>query len=286
MKHLNLDHLNRFLDISLKEDHSSKDITSAILFNRYKRAKSIIISKEKGILSGSFIIPLILKKVKWKISCSNLVKDGNQIFNNSKIAELDGDLRGILAVERLILNILGHLSGIASLTGKYVKAVSGTRSRILDTRKTKPGLRELEKYAVRCGGGYNHRYNLEDMVLVKDNHIASTSFDGLKRACDYWKKHNMPIEIEVDSINLLKKVIKLNPDIIMLDNFDCKKIKTAIKFINHYNKNNKIKKVLTEVSGNVNIKNIRSIAKLGVDRISVGAITHSAPHLDFSLEIL
>lgn len=269
---------------SMREDRAPDDVTTRTLFSRSARANAVIVSREAGMLSGVVSIPPVFEYLKAKPRIKYFHCDGNSVKKGSKIVALTGSICDLFAAERTILNFLGHLSGIASLTGQYAEQVKGTKTSIYDTRKTTPGLRELEKYAVRCGGGCNHRYNLGDMVLVKDNHLARTGLKGLAAAISLWKKRKLCVEVEVDSMSLLKDVIPLRPDIIMLDNFSYGAVKAAMRYIGTFG--NRQKRPLVEVSGNVGLRNARRIARLGVDRISVGAITHSALNMDFSMEVI
>ncbi len=224
-----------------------------------------------------------------KIKFMPFVLDGKRFKANSVIASLEGDARAILIAERVALNFLSHLSGIATLTIQFVKAIKPYKAKIMDTRKTTPGLRTLEKYAVRVGGGHNHRMGLYDQILIKDNHLKIVDgqwliVDGvIKKA----KKNGIKTEIEVKNLRELKEAIKIRPHIIMLDNMNLKEIKAAVKLRNsllstiHYRLWTKL-----EVSGRVNLKNVKEIASTGADMISIGALTHSAKTIDFSLEVI
>ncbi|MDH5684682.1 MAG: carboxylating nicotinate-nucleotide diphosphorylase, partial [candidate division WOR-3 bacterium] len=204
-------------------------------------------------------------------------RDGNRIAPNTTIALVSGDARSILTAERTALNFMQHLSGIATTTNKYVSAVKGTKAQILDTRKTIPGLRTLEKYAVRVGGGRNHRFGLDDMILIKANHIKTAG--GIEPALLSAKKGNrkrLKLEIEVKNLGEVKTALSLNARLIMLDNMGLKEMRKAVR----------LGKAKFEASGGINLRNVRKVAKTGVDYISVGALTHSAPALDISLQIL
>jgi len=211
----------------------------------------------------------------------SLVSDGAEVKTNQKVALIQGRVKSILATERTALNFLQRLSGIASLTREYLKKIKGTRAKVLDTRKTTPGMRLLEKYAVRAGGGKNHRKGLYDMIVMKDNHIKSAgSISSALRKAQMDKK-GFKIEIETKNLKQVKEALSFKLDWIMLDNFKLKDLKKAVKLIR-----SKDKKVKIEASGQVNLKNVRKFALSGVDYISVGALTHSAKALDLSLIFL
>ena len=206
-------------------------------------------------------------------------RDGDQIQAGEALARVEGNARAILAAERVALNLLGRLSGVATLTRAYVDAVAGTGAKIVDTRKTTPGLRMLEKYAVRCGGGVNHRFGLDDAILIKDNHVAAAG--GVGRALERAKAlagHLVNIEIEIDSLDQLDEALPYRPDVIMLDNFSLADLSEAVRRVDG--------RVRLEASGGVNLQTVRAIAETGVDVISVGALTHSAPVLDIGLDSL
>jgi nicotinate-nucleotide pyrophosphorylase (carboxylating) len=204
--------------------------------------------------------------------------DGDMVKNGETIAELDGPLATLLTGERVALNLLQRMSGIATLTSKYATEVSRTKARILDTRKTTPGLRVLEKYAVTVGGGHNHRFGLSDGILIKDNHIAAAG--GIKKAVESARElapHTLKIEVECGSLAQVKEALAVGADIIMLDNMDNKTMKSAVKTI--------AGKALVEASGNMSLERVADVAKTGVDFISVGALTHSAPAIDISMRV-
>jgi nicotinate-nucleotide pyrophosphorylase (carboxylating) len=206
-----------------------------------------------------------------------VVADGETVAAGGAIARVSGDARALLTGERTALNFLGHLSGIATLTARYVAAVAGTSARIIDTRKTTPGLRALEKFAVRCGGGVNHRFGLFDAVLIKDNHIIAAGGVGaaLERARAH-AGHMVKVEVEVTNLDEVDEALQLDPDALLLDNMDLSALRAAVKEV--------AGRVITEASGGVNLDSVRAIAETGVDLISVGALTHSAPVLDIGLD--
>ena len=262
--------------LALNEDlFPSGDITSELLNKRLvKRVKLIV--NENGILGGIDFAKETFKLIDKKIKFISKKKEGSKIKKGSTIALIDGNLKNILTGERVALNFLSHISGIATRTNKFVKKI-GNKSKICCTRKTIPNLRVLQKYGVKLGGGKNHRFNLSDEFLIKDNHIASEkNFENIiKKAIK--NKNGRKITVEVDSIKQLKKIMGLKFDTVLLDNMKPQILKTAVKLIN--------KKYETEASGGVNLKNIIKISNTGVDRISIGCLTHSVTALDFKLEI-
>ena len=262
--------------LALNEDlFPSGDITSELLNkNLIKRVKLIV--NENGILGGIDFAKETFKLIDKKIKFISKKKEGSKIKKGSTIALIDGNLKNILTGERVALNFLSHISGIATRTNKFVEKI-GNKSKICCTRKTIPNLRVLQKYGVKLGGGKNHRFNLSDEFLIKDNHIASEkNFENIiKKAIK--NKNGRKITVEVDSIKQLKKIMGLKFDTVLLDNMKPQILKTAVKLIN--------KKYETEASGGVNLKNIKKISNTGVDRISIGCLTHSVTALDFKLEI-
>jgi len=273
---VNREYIKKIIEIALREDIKDKDITSELILPDNLKTKAFIISKEKGIICGLKIAKLVFQCVDKEIVFESLIKEGSEIYPGQKIAKIFGNAKKILLAERTALNFLQHLSGIATLTRKFVDKVKFYNVEIFDTRKTLPGLRILEKYAVRVGGGKNHRFNLSDQILIKGNHIDLV---GLENAIKRAKKSKKPLEVEVRDLRELEKILDLNLkiDVIMLDNMKTNEIKRAIKMIK--------KRAKIEVSGRVNLNNVKEIAKLGVDRISVGKITHSSKAIDISLKI-
>ena len=261
--------------LALNEDlYPNGDITSELIKNK-KIIKAKIISNENALIAGidfakqTFLI--IDKKIKFKI----LKKDGSLVKKNSVIAIIEGVAKNILIGERVALNFLSHLSGIATKTNHFVKMVKG-KSKICCTRKTIPNMRVIQKYAVKVGGGTNHRFNLSDEYLIKDNHIASSNIKEIVLKAIQNRK-GRKITVEVDNINQLKKIIDLKFDTVLLDNMNIQNLKKSIKIIGN--------KYQTEASGNVNLKNIKKIASTKVNRISIGSLTHSVKAIDFKLEI-
>lgn len=284
---------------ALKEDIGSRDITTSAVLHKAKKAKFVITAKQESVISGLAIAETVFEMADTAIRFKPLVNDGMSVAQGKAIAYIDGYCRSILAAERTALNFLCWLSGISTLTRLFVKAVEGTKADIMDTRKTIPMFRYLQKYAVRMGGGLNHRMGLYDQVLIKDNHIASImSVPSITRdkklairsALETAKK-SLPkgrkIEVEIDSLDMLKVALNFNPDIIMLDNMSLADIKEAVRIRDAYRfrRGDLGFNLLLEASGGVGLENVRSIAEAGVDRISIGALTHSAPAADISLEI-
>jgi nicotinate-nucleotide pyrophosphorylase (carboxylating) len=271
--------MDKIIKEALAEDIGTGDITSNLLI-RDQQVQAVLLAKDNGIFCGKDIARQIFKA--YRISSTIMVKDGQKIHRGQVLAKFSGSARNILKTERTLLNFLQRLSGIATLTGEFVRAVKPHRTRILDTRKTTPGLRLLEKYAVACGGGVNHRIGLYDMILVKDNHIKIAN--GIRHIANGLKKKpkKMKVEIEADTLVQVQEIVNARiADIILLDNMSIATLKKAIKYIRQASP-----RTLIEISGGVTLKKVKQYGKLGVDRISIGALTHSAPALDISLEII
>ena len=273
--------IKHLIRLALSEDIGRGDITSDALVEDILSGKAVIVAKQDGILAGSEVAKTVFQIVNPKIIFSSLIEDGEKIKKGDKVALIQGKVKCILSAERTALNFLQRLSGISTLTSRYVEKVKATKVKILDTRKTTPGLRILEKYAVRTGGGENHRMGLFDMVLIKDNHIKATG--GISEAIKIAKSKygKKTIEVEVRNLNEVKEAIESKPDWIMLDNMITQEIKKAVDLIRSSSPDIKI-----EASGGINLKNVRKIALTKVDFISVGALTHSAPALDLSLILI
>ena len=275
--------IDKFIESLIGEDAADHDITSESVVDENIECKAVIEAKEKGVLCGIGLVEKIFLQIDSSILITKILEDGIAIAAGDIILELNGKARAILAGERTALNLLQHLSGISTLTAQFVEEVETTKAVIIDTRKTLPGMRRLQKYAVSMGGGHNHRMNLADGVLIKDNHIKLSENNGLSIS-DVVRKsrsnidESLKIEVEVDNLDQFHQVISEYPDIILLDNMDTETIKMAVKINNN--------KVLLEASGGVNLKNVKEIAETGVDMISVGALTHSSVSLDMSLNIL
>ena len=276
---------------ALKEDIGSGDITSSIIFEKDVSLLAHIIAKEKCVIAGIDAARWVFDAVDEKIAFTVLCKDGDIIKKGKRIMSMKGSAKSILSAERTALNFIGHLSGVATLTAEFVRAVKGAGSQIYDTRKTTPGMRELEKYAVAVGGGHGYRIGLWDKVLIKDNHIngsmlqaKGSRLQAIKNLIGVFKNRGYGnIEIEVENIAEFKEALEAGADIIMLDNMKPEEIKKAVKIIQSQPRNCAMP--ILEVSGGISLDNVRKIAHAGVDRISIGMLTHSAPSIDFSLEI-
>lgn len=279
--------IRRIVAIALQEDQTGQDVTGRFLLDRKQIVQAKIIAKEKGVLCGTEIAKYIFRKLDPECEVRFHTRDGNKVGPLKKIMTVKGKAFKILSAERTALNFLQHLSGIATLTEKFVDTIKGTEAKIYDTRKTIPGLRILQKYAVRCGGGQNHRLNLSAMVMVKDNHLKTIKGSELRVLSLKTKlPRNILLEIEAQNIGEVDLALRAKADIILLDNMSIPQMKKAILHIRNTKYKTRNTKPLIEVSGGVTLKNVRQIARLGVDRISVGAITHSVPAIDISMEII
>ena len=261
--------------LALNEDlYPSGDITSNLLKNNVNK-KVKIISNQKGIIGGLEFAKQTFKLIDKKIKFTTKKKEGSSIKKGNVIATIEGNIKNILTGERVALNFLSHISGIATITNQFVKK-AGKRCKICCTRKTIPNLRVVQKYAVKLGGGINHRFNLSDEYLIKDNHVANTNIKDLIVRANK-SKTNKIITVEVDNLKQLKQILGMKFNRILLDNFSTKDLRKAVKISKkHYE---------TEASGNVTLKNVKKISSTNVDRISIGRITHSAAALDLKLEI-
>jgi nicotinate-nucleotide pyrophosphorylase (carboxylating) len=265
---------------ALKEDIGKKDITTELVIPEQKRIRAVLLAKEDSLICGLGLVRLVFRLQDKKIKFKPNVREGRWVKKGTIIASVEGRARPILTAERVALNFLSFLSGIATKTGRYCRAVRPYKVKIMDTRKTLPGLRQLEKYAVRVGGGSNHRIALDKMILVKDNHLKVVNgYRGLPRLTRGYR-----IELEVKNLKEFKEALKLNPDIIMLDNMPIREMKAAIRI--KRTTNDERQTVKLEASGGVRLKNVKRIASLGVDIISIGGLTHSIDAVDFSLEVV
>lgn len=255
------------------------DITTNLVIPREARATAVVVNRKAGTISGMIAVESAYRQIDSHLNIHLSVHDGETVAAGTRLALIEGSARSLLSAERVGLNFLGHLSGIATATHDLVKAVEGTGARIVCTRKTTPGLRVMEKYAVRCGGGFNHRFGLDDAVLIKDNHIAAAG--GIGPAMTRARAslgHMIKIELEVDTLEQLEEALHHDADTIMLDNMDIDTLKKAVTMAKG--------KAALEASGNVTIETVRAIAETGVDYISSGWITHSAPNLDVGLDFV
>jgi nicotinate-nucleotide pyrophosphorylase (carboxylating) len=263
---------------ALQEDIGHGDITTSFLIPEKSKSKAHYVAKEHFVLAGIPFVQELFRILDSSTALKFLCRDGSKVVKGDVIAELSGRTHSILKGERVSLNILQRLSGIATLTSKYVKKLKGLKTKITDTRKTTPCLRFMEKYAVRVGGGYNHRFGLYDGILIKDNHIMASG--GIRKAVRAAKKghHLSMVEVEVGNLRELKEAIEEGANIVMLDNMSLHDMKEAVKIARG--------RVLLEASGNIRLENIREVAETGVDLISIGALTHSAVAVDISLKIV
>ena len=269
--------------LALTEDLGrAGDVTARACVPAGARMTAVFASRKAGVLSGVACIRLAVQAMDPEAAIAIHLADGDALTPGARIAEVSANARAFLAAERTALNLLGRMCGIATLTRAYVQAVEGTGVRIVDTRKTTPGLRALEKYAVTCGGGVNHRFGLDDAVLIKDNHIAVCG--GVGEAIRRAKAavgHLMKVEVEVDGLEQLDQALAGRPDVIMLDNFDLGMLREAVARAQA----SPYGRPVLEASGGVNLETVRGIAETGIDVISVGALTHSAPSLDVGLDV-
>ena len=276
------------LTMALAEDLGpTGDRTSLSTISPDQKARANVVIRSPGVLAGLEIVERVCRAVDPSIIVERKSADGDRMERNHVIAHVAGPMRGVLSAERTFLNFLQHLSGVATLTRRYVDALAGCRARILDTRKTLPGWRLLDKYAVRMGGGTNHRIGLYDAILIKDNHLVGLKDDPqpVRRAVELarsWPGNaGLSVEVEVDSLQQLEQVLPIHPEIVLLDNMTNDDLKASESMKNELAPN-----TLLEASGGVNLQTVRGMAETGVDRISVGAITHSAPALDIALDFL
>jgi nicotinate-nucleotide pyrophosphorylase (carboxylating) len=263
--------------MALAEDLGRAGDVTAALIDADARMTTVFAARKDGRIAGLACARLALHALDPTATLEILIPDGGDAAPGAVVARVEANARALLTAERTALNLLGRLSGVATLTRAYVRAVEGTRAVIVDTRKTTPGLRALEKYAVRCGGGVNHRFGLDDAILIKDNHVAACGGIAavLKRA-KASAGHLTPIELEVDSLEQLAEAIPFAPQVIMLDNFAVEDLRRAVEMV--------AGRIKLEASGGVSLATVRAIAETGVDAISVGALTHSAPTLDIGLD--
>lgn len=267
------------IEAALQEDLPQGDITSESIIPDDSRSRAIILAKEDGILAGMDVASRVFEKIDPDVEFKREKDDGQKFSKGETLAELEGSSISILKGERTALNFLQRMSGIATTTGRFVEALKGTRTKILDTRKTTPGLRNLEKYAVKMGGGQNHRRNLSEMVLIKDNHLklVGSISEAVKRA----KERIAPgikVEVEATCLTEVQEAVRSGADMVMLDNMSMGKMKEVVKWIEG--------RIPLEVSGSVTLSKIREIAALGIDFISVGSLTHSYRSVDISMEFL
>ncbi|MFK0071660.1 carboxylating nicotinate-nucleotide diphosphorylase [Arthrobacter woluwensis] len=275
--------LDRVILAALEEDVAHGDLTSEAFIPLAATARAVVRARVPGVLSGGPVVQRVFALVDPRVQVTALVEDGEPFEPGDRLAAIEGPARSVLLGERIALNLMQRMSAIATATQELVEAVAGTRARVVDTRKTTPGLRNLERYAVRCGGGHNHRYSLSDAVMVKDNHLAVLTggdpgkitqalLDGKSRL-----GHTVHLEVEVDGLEMIEPVLAAGVDTIMLDNFSLEDLAEGVRRV--------AGRAIVEASGNVRLDTIAAIAATGVDIISSGAITHSVANLDLGLDI-
>ncbi len=271
--------IDRIIRLALEEDLGSGDLTTNSIVRPDSKGRAVLIAKQDLILAGLPVFKRTFEILNSDTRFESFFEDGQSVKKNSKVCEISAPVQAILKAERTGLNLLQRMSGIATLTRKYAEQIRGFKAKVLDTRKTTPGLRILDKYSVRMGGGYNHRFGLYDGIIIKDNHIqAAGSITKALSLCRKSIPHTLKIEIEVEDLEGVAEALQAGADIIMLDNMSVDEIKKAVELVKGLS--------VLEVSGNVSLENIKSIAATGVDLISVGALTHSAPAADLSLELI
>ncbi len=276
---MNIEDIDSIIRIALEEDMPQGDITSENLIHPDSESKAKILAKERGVLAGIEVVRRVFELINPTITFEMNIEDGQGFSQGETVAQMRGHSISLLKGERTALNFLQRLSGIATTTRKFTQAVAGTKTKILDTRKTTPGLRTLEKYAVRMGGGTNHRFNLSEMVLIKDNHLRL--FKNISQAVMKAKekvRKNVKIEVEVTHLDQVKEAVESGADMVMLDNMSLQEMKDVVSWVKG--------RVPIEVSGKIDLKRVKEISSLGVDFISVGSLTHSYKSVDMSMEFL
>ena len=282
---LDMEKVRTLVRVALKEDIGKGDITSKLTVPKPAQALALIMAKEDAVIAGLPVAKLVYEMVDPALAFDGLLQDGSRVEYGDILVKIQGSARSILAGERVALNFLQHLSGVATLTAKYVEQVQGTSAKILDTRKTLPGFRVLDKYAVRMGGGTNHRMGLYDMVLIKSNHVELAG--GIGNAIRKIKRSNgkgTKVVAEVRNLNEATEALFASPDRLLLDNMSLDKIRDVVALVETSNRAREVKTDL-EVSGGINLDNVRAIAQTGVNFVSVGALTHSARAVDLSLTL-
>ena len=288
-QNIDRDALTRLWRMALEEDGVDADVTAHLAFVEDRSARAWVRARERGVFAGCAVLELLAEHYPDELSVTVKTQDGERIERGTDIACIEGPAQRIVTLERTLLNFLQHLSGVATFTNRFVEAIAGSRARIYDTRKTIPGLRVLDKYAVRCGGGVNHRFGLHDAVLVKDNHLAGIAVDQLAVAASEMLRRRMTldrqpafVEFEADNLEQVDELLRVSGiDVILLDNFSPGQMREAVALRDRLGLAGKVD---LEASGNVTLDTVGDIAATGVDRISVGAITHSAPALDIGLD--
>ncbi len=276
------------IQLALREDTCRGDPTTASLIDRGKTARALIFARSQGIISGLYLAKTVFKTLDPRVKFRLLVPEGSLVKVDTAVADIKGKARSLFKGERLALNFIQHLSGISTTTFQFVIKAKNTSIKITDTRKTIPGLRHLEKYAVRMGGGVNHRTTLGDFILIKDNHWRFLPEDSLAEGVKRIRKRKpeLEIEVEVKKIPELKKALEAEVDVILLDNMDYALLKKSVKLIENWRKVKKRRRPLIEVSGGINPDNFNQLIPLRIDRVSIGALTHSAPAFPADMEII
>jgi len=274
--------VRRLVEAALDEDAARHDVTTAALVPPDQRGQGVITAKARGVVAGLPVAAAVFHALDSTVAFEGQVAEEARVSPGQHIARVEGMLRPILAGERVALNFVQRLSGIATATASLVDALGGLSTRLLDTRKTTPGLRALERYAVRVGGGHSHRFHLADGILIKDNHLAAARARGLSltevvRQARLGAPHTLRVEVEVTSLDEAQEALAAGADIVLMDNMDVEKMRRVVEMARG--------RALTEASGGITLENVRAVAETGVDFVSVGAITHSAPALDMSLEL-
>ncbi len=268
---------DNIIRLALAEDLPKGDVTSEAIFGARDKARAIFRAKQDGVIAGLDVAQRVFALIDRRCKFTARVKDGAKVKEGQIIADVAGSTRALLAGERTALNFLQRMSGIATVTSWYVRAVIGTRARILDTRKTVPGLRALDKYAVKMGGGTNHRMSLSDMAMIKDNHIKAAG--GIRAAVAAVRKRStVSVEVEASTLTQVREAVEAGADIVMLDNMSLSMMREAVRIVRG--------RTLVEASGSVSLENVRKVARTGVDFVSVGRLTHSALALDISMKIV
>ncbi|HVX29837.1 MAG TPA: carboxylating nicotinate-nucleotide diphosphorylase [Nitrolancea sp.] len=276
-----MEYLERIVAFALEEDTSLGDVTSELTVPAERPARGTLLAKGDGVISGLSVVQEVFRQIDTTVLVELLLSDGDRVTRGDPIGTITGSARSVLKGERVALNFLQRLSGVATATARYVEAVAGTEARIIDTRKTTPGMRLLEKAAVRHGGGHNHRFGLGDGILIKDNHLAAIGGDdriaAAVRAARVGAPHTLRVEVEVTTLDELEQALAVRPDTILLDNMTLDEMREAVRIT--------ASRALLEASGGITLETVRAVAQTGVNLISVGALTHSSRALDISLEL-
>jgi nicotinate-nucleotide pyrophosphorylase (carboxylating) len=276
----------RLVELALQEDVGPGDLTSQAVIPEDLPGRAVFVARAPGVVAGLPAAALVFEVLDPRVVFRPLAEDGTAVARGARLAEVSGPMRSVLSGERTALNFLQHLSGVATQTRRYADAVAGLKCRVLDTRKTLPGWRLLEKYAVRRGGGHNHRLGLYDGILIKDNHLAALGLGRkeIRKAVEAARAlagPGVPVEVEVDNLDELDEALRCRPDVVLLDNMPPEQLREAVR-----RRDAAAAGTLLEASGGVTLATLRAVAETGVDRVSVGALTHSAPALDIALDYL